>query len=150
MASKSKRQNIPEQEDNNYIEFLKNIELVALALNRSGAEINRELYEGSASSRNISAKSRLSDLSDTSFDAVGSFELTVRNKADKTALKVECVFEGHFHSEKLLTRSFAERFVDSELRLVMWPYFRQFVFDITARMWIPPVLIPFSTRHNPQ
>lgn len=154
MPSK-KKQSIPEQEDSNYIEFLKNIELIALALNRCSAEINREIYDGSArdaesSSRNVTAKYRLSDMSDTSFDATASFDLAVRNKADKTALRVECVFEAHFHPAKLLTRSFAERFVESELRLVVWPYFRQFVFDITARMWIPPVLIPFSTRHNPQ
>ena len=37
-----------------------------------------------------------------------------------------------------------ERFVDSEFRLILVPYARQFVSSTTAQMGIPPLVIPLS------
>jgi preprotein translocase subunit SecB len=68
-----------------------------------------------------------------------------KKSSSPPAIAVECTYVAHFHCDGCeVTREFAERFTQSELRLVVWPYFRQFVNDATARMAIQPIVIPFS------
>ena len=44
----------------------------------------------------------------------------------------------------VLDRSDAEGFAKDNAWLVFWPYFRQFVSDATARMAVPPEVLPLS------
>jgi len=57
-------------------------------------------------------------------------------------LVIEALYETHFHCKAPTQREPAERFVASELRLIMWPYFRELVFDLCGKMSIPPITIP--------
>jgi hypothetical protein len=70
-------------------------------------------------------------------------------KNDKEALRVKATFEGHFHGASPIQREHAERFVSSELRVVVWPYFRQFISDTTARMSVRPIFIPVYLGQTP-
>ena len=90
-------------------------------------------------------------MSDIAFDAIGDFKLTVQDpKTDKAALKIDAQYAAHFQGKKPIDRVLAERFVKSELKLVMWPFFRQFVFDTTGRMAIRPITVPLSTEIEEQ
>jgi len=81
------------------------------------------------------------------FDAEGRFELTVSSKeGDKPALAVECIFTAHIHAAEPVSKEFAKRFAESELWIVMLPYGRYFITDITTRMSIPPIMIPLAAR----
>jgi preprotein translocase subunit SecB len=97
--------------------------------------------------RTILADYKLGDVRKDYFDVSARFRLTVEDKAKAlTALAIECEFAGHFHcGASELPHEFADRFTQSELRVILWPYFREFVNDITGRMSIPPVLIPLAT-----
>jgi preprotein translocase subunit SecB len=68
------------------------------------------------------------------------------SQTSESPLVIECTFDAHFHVEAHMAEGFAKQFTESDMRLVLWPYFRQYVFDTTARMAIPPVLVPLSTE----
>jgi len=127
------------------------MKLIGLALGSCSASLDRGLYfapdRGAKSARTISADYKLVDAKKDYFDVSARFALTVVDKARAVkALSIECEFVGHFHcSVSDPPREFADRFTQSELRLILWPYFREFVSDITGRMSIPPILIPLAT-----
>jgi len=82
------------------------------------------------------------------FDADACFQLSVSGEEKgKPALQVECIFTAHIHAKEPVSKELAKRFTDAELWIVMLPYVRQFVTNITAQMVIPPIVIPLaSTR----
>jgi hypothetical protein len=135
----------------NYAEFLRGIKLVGLALSNCSASIDRLTYfeltgKKKNNTRTISAEYKLDEVEKDYFDVSARFTLTVEDKMKPSkALAVECVFAAHFHcTAPEVPREFADRFTQSELRLILWPYFREFVSGITAKMAIPALLIPLS------
>jgi preprotein translocase subunit SecB len=134
-----------------YASFLKGIKLLGFGLQESRTNLNRdvyaELYEKNRFTRRISTEYFTKEVEKEFFNVSAKLRLTVEDKKNSTppAIIVECTFEAHLHCDGCqITRDLAERFTESELRLVVWPYFRQFVNDATARMSIQPILIPFS------
>jgi preprotein translocase subunit SecB len=85
----------------------------------------------------------LSDLGEGYFDTTSTFRLTVRGaRKEKALLTIECTLVSHFHTHGKVAADLAKRFAESDLELIIFPYFRQFVFDSTARMSIPPITVP--------
>jgi preprotein translocase subunit SecB len=141
----------PSRRDQQYASFLKGIRLLGFGLQESHTAQNRtlyaELYEKSRLARRISTEYRTVEVEKEFFNATAKLTLTVEDKKGPAppAVIVECTYMAHFHCDGCqITRELAERFTESELRLVVWPYFRQFVNDATAKMTIDPILIPFS------
>ena len=134
-----------------YAAFLKGIQLLGFGLQESRTAQNRalyaELYEKGRLTRRISTEYRTTEVEKDFFNATAKLMLTVEDKKGPgpPAVVVECTYVAHFHCDGCqITSELAERFTESELRLVVWPYFRQFVNDATAKMTIDPILIPFS------
>jgi preprotein translocase subunit SecB len=95
--------------------------------------------------RKIDSKYEVVDAADDHFDVSASFNLELVNKDTKEIpLAIECSIAAHFHGKSPLPKELADRFAQNEFRLVVWPFFRQFVFDTTARMAVYPVTIPLS------
>ena len=95
--------------------------------------------------RKVTAVYKLERVESESFDASATFNLTIQDKeAQLTGLVIECVFEAHFYGKKPIEKDLAERFTTSELRVIMWPYFRQFVSDMTSRMAMGTVTLPLE------
>jgi hypothetical protein len=97
----------------------------------------------------LSSKYRLARNGGNYFDVEAAFSVVLQPAADtdgpvRQALRIECVFYGHFHAAKPLNVEHAKKFAESDAWLVFWPYFRQFVSDTTARMAIPPLAIPLA------
>ncbi|HXZ39099.1 MAG TPA: hypothetical protein VEG68_00065 [Terriglobales bacterium] len=133
-----------------YVEFLRDLNLVGLGLRECSAKLDRSRYfnavaESRSAVRNIEAQYTLSTQGKNFVDVQASFDLKVRNRNGQDCLALRCVFEAHFHCPTF-RKEFAERFATSEARLALWPYFRQFVSDTTARMAIPPITVPLATR----
>jgi len=133
-----------------YTEFLRDIQLIALGLASCSAKLDRDLYfdvvSQKSNTRTISSSYELKDVQKEFFDVAARFSLQVQDKMKtSTPLLVECAFMAHFHCKaREVPRDFAARFSQSELRIVLWPYFREFVSDVTSKMAIPPLLIPLS------
>jgi preprotein translocase subunit SecB len=150
------KKNRPSRREEQYSEFLHSIKLIALGLENCSANLNRRLYATLAAKKNtdrsILSDYRLGEVEKEFFDVSANFTMRVEDKAKTSrALSIECSFAAHFHCETSeWTNEFAERFTQSELRLILWPYFREFVNDISSKMAIPPLLIPLSVpaRHS--
>ena len=138
--------------DATYEDFFKGVRLANLGMMNCSAHLDRSAYADIEEPvQRLAAHYKLAYLGEEFFDAIAEFKLTIdgeKQLKDTAPLIIECVFEAHFHVESAASRVFAERFVDGELRLVLWPYFRQFVTDTTARMTINPIVIPFSTKSS--
>jgi preprotein translocase subunit SecB len=93
--------------------------------------------------RVISTEYKLAAANQGYFDATGKFSLAVAEREKSSpVLLVEGLYEAHFHCKAPAPKELAERFVASELRLILWPYFRELVFDLCGKMSIPPITIP--------
>jgi hypothetical protein len=137
--------------NSSYEKFLQSVKPIGLGLASSLSQLDREAYarlmkQSSAATRTISTEYKLLDAEEGYFDATGRFLLIVTDgKKSGPALTIECKYESHFHCRAPVDRDLAERFTNSELRLVLWPYFRELVYDLCGKMGIPPLTIPLST-----
>ena len=69
------------------------------------------------------------------------------NVKSETGLSIGCVYQAHFHADDVIgNRELAKEFAQSEMRLILWPYFRQFAFETSARMSVPPITVPLTTE----
>ena len=144
-----KKQHI-NSDDKRYEQFVRDLKLVALGIISSSSQLDRSAYakihEGKRNPvRRVAARHKLERVSPDFFEASGAFKLTIQDREAKvTGLVIECVFETHVHGGKPIDKALAKRFTASDLPVIMWPFFRQFVFDMTARMSIPPIMLPLE------
>lgn len=148
----SKQKSLNISTNKRYEKFIRSLELIGIGLETSSVRLRRREYvslrrEGKEPIRRISTDYQVSKLAKISFDCIGNFNLIVAHPESKeTVLQIECSFGAHFHTDSKDFEDMARRFVSSEFKLIIWPYFRQFVTDVTSRMSIAPVVVPFSTR----
>lgn len=125
-------------------------ELIGMGIKESSCRLERSAYadlrrkdSGQSTLREISSRTSLVKQRDGAFDAQISYELRIKERnIDLVPLKIECVFEAHFHGPKTASSGEAKSFVDDYLGIISWPYFRQYVSDVTARMSIAPIVLP--------
>ena len=159
--------------EDRYKRFLNQVNLYALGLDSMSADIKREAYtiahaeSASQVIRSIESKFELIEFTQEHFDVRARFCLRVKLEgsasvglpqpppvpgsvalsADDELLCIRTSFIAHFHCKKSIAgKSHAGRFAESEARLIFWPYFRQAVSDITARMSIRPITVPLTLR----
>jgi len=132
--------------------FLKSIRLVAVRLVSAECKVEHERYfalldDREKSSVSISSEYQLRDLTKKTFIVEGSFRWTATNAKNETGLSLGCVYQARFHADDALAhQKLAKEFAHSEMRLILWPYFRQFAFETSARMSIPPITVPLTTE----
>ncbi len=64
----------------------------------------------------------------------------------KKFLTVKCAYRLIYSSEEEFTEEFFELFKARTLPVNSWPFFRELVNNITARMYIPPITLPLIKR----
>lgn len=96
----------------------------------------------------LEADYQLSAVRSASFDVTGRIQVKSRPQDEQNIAlyTVECVFEAHFHAHKNFAREHADRFADAEAKLVLWPYFRELVGNLTVRMGLQPAILPLVFR----
>ena len=136
-----------------YRNFLDNVELYALGLEKLTANLERAAYfdatseKGEEVIRAITTKFVVSDFDGDHFDIDGSFDLSFKLEDGAPLLSIEASYSAHFHPrEGSFIKKHAEKFASAEARLIFWPYFRQTIADTTSRMHIRPVTIPLVLK----
>lgn len=147
MRTKPKNDTVAHDHDS-YKRFLKQLQLLGLGLVDCSADLRRRLYfdlQKQGPSKQIAAKYHILDIEEDFFNALAHFELNISDKKGKKhGLSINCGFVAHFHFSDKIQEDYIEQFVATDFRLIVWPYFREFVNDMTARMSIPPLLVPLS------
>ncbi len=139
--------------DNGYEKFLAQVQPFSVDLTSSSASLDRRIFwklrEGKkhTPTQELMARYGVEHIAGELFDVRAEFKVTIFEPGTKKrVLLVQCVFDAHFHAEKPINKEYVARFAESEFRVVVWPYVRQFVSDTTARMGIPPLFLPISLR----
>lgn len=71
-----------------------------------------------------------------------TLNLTAGTKQDNPVIRVKCEYELVFKTEYKITDDFFEVYKQLNLITSIWPFFREFVYNITSRMYLPPLTIP--------
>ncbi len=62
----------------------------------------------------------------------------------KYFVKIECEFNLLLQSKEKFTKDFFKTYKNISLPGISWPFFREFVYSNTARMYLPPLVLPFK------
>jgi hypothetical protein len=133
-----------------YRKFLKEIVPIGVGLKEVNSRLDRDIYfalrkERGDSLRTISAEYNLVEAKGGYFESTGSFTLVAAHKkTGAIGLTIACAYVVHIHCKSPVDREMADRFTKGELRLILWPFFREFVFDLCGKMSIPPITIPLG------
>ena len=136
--------------ESEYEAFVQNLEVIGIGLASCECKIDRKAYFDIKERVNsFSHEYELTKLGADFFDATGRFSVEVSQSKDSIpALTVQCSFQAHIHGKKPISQQHAERFTNSELKLVMVPFARQFVASVSSQMSIAPVILPLTKRIN--
>ncbi len=133
-----------------YEDFLHGLQLIDLSLKSCSAFVDSGGLFGMLSKdkspvRAFRNEYKLTKIGQKYFEAEGQFTVTESANPDSAPpLKMEFVFEVHMHATASVWKEGAERFVESELRLLLIPHARQFVLNMCGQMGIPPVVLPLA------
>ena len=136
------------------VEFLADLRIFTISLKSSNTELDRTAYESLMVKKskdaivNTRSNYQLAAVHEDTFDATADFKLTLdRRGAKGSVLSIECAYHIQIGSTPPIHKDLAETFTHSMLELLVWPYFREFVSDITGRMSIEPITIPFEAGY---
>lgn len=128
-----------------YSSFLSSLDPTTIALIHEAFRIDRLKYlESEIDSLNVRVSSKLLSLSEGFFDVRSSLMLVITKADDKRPLvRFLATYDLHFHGKGINKRN-VDRFITSELKLIIWPYYRELVNNASGRMHIPPIILPIS------
>ena len=140
-----------------YANFLDSLELIAIAAKSCSFHLDRSGYMQFRRAtkrpvRVLGEQSQVSSIKEDHFDAEVRFSIGLAAEGAgegevEKSLSLECTFEAHFHTgPNPADIVYAERFAESELRVVLRPFARQLIADMTTRMGIAPVFLPLRFR----
>lgn len=136
--------------DSKYDEFIGGLRLISIGLKSCSASVDSHglfklLDERTGPMRIFRDSYKVMHVGRNFFEASGTFMVRVQESPEsRPVVLVECEFEAHLHGPEPISKASVERFVDSEFRLLVVPYARQFVSAMSAQMSIPPLIIPLS------
>jgi preprotein translocase subunit SecB len=134
----------------NYEGFLRSVKLYSLSMEEVSAKLDREHYwkyfsDDDGLTREIGATYKAEGTKDNHFDVIAAYELRVTQEQNKeNLLSIKCKFSAHFHASIDCNSEMAQRFANSEAKIIVWPYFRNLVSDLVGRLEIPPITIPLA------
>lgn len=133
-----------------YTDFLRSLELSTIALSEAAIKGDREKYlhePNHSISMGWTSKPIISGRQH--FDVVAELMVNVsKPKSQSHFLELKAKYLLHIHCAKEFPPEYVNRFCDSEVRLMVWPYFREYVTSTCGRMHIPPVFLPLATLGN--
>lgn len=129
-----------------YRKILKGLDLKNLYLTSCTCSIDR---------KNIGNDIRIKINDEASFFKSEKNEIEITQKyflsardrsAKKKYLNIKCEYCFIYSSNEDFTEDFFEIFKKVNLPINSWPFFRELVYNITSRMYIPPLTLPLIKR----
>lgn len=130
-----------------YRDFLKSLNVSFIALSDCDAHVDRGRYFETKEELMFAAQAKATNITAEAFDVEAEISVKAQEAGKKDgSLRIGVTYLLHFHSKEPLQKSYVQRFVNSDVRLMVWPYFREFIAATTGRMHIPPVTLPITDR----
>jgi len=128
---------------NRYKELLRKVDLDQINLVECSAKLRRERFVKELTVI-ITDKAKIELVKDNSANILHTYSL-IATKGSKRdyALKINCTFVVILSSSEVLTEEFLTTYIEINLKMITWPYFREFVQSISSRMNIPSLTLPF-------
>ena len=128
-----------------YTDFVRSLELITIALTSSSTRIKRdEYFEEKAPDLSVAMALKPKRLSRGHFDLQAEATVKLTRKRSDCLFDLSVTYELHFHARPPIDAKLVRRFADSDAHLVLWPYLREYVSDVSARMYVPPIVLPVS------
>lgn len=129
-----------------YNEQLSYIDLDQIILNDGSVKVKRENFDlGPNTKLDVQEKTNYDNekLDGETITLHQTYTLTCFKKQKKNfGFKVICKFEIILSQEKPLSADFWDIYINRNLRVNTWPYFREFVQSMTQRVNLPPLTLP--------
>ena len=131
-----------------YTQFLKSIEPITIALIKSRFRVDRDQYFTERPRRlSIAWHCTPVDVGSSHFEANAEIFVKLGSSSkSKPSVEVEATFQMHIHAAKPIDRRFVDRFAESDVGILIWPFFREYVSSVSGRMHIPPIILPVVIR----
>jgi len=129
-----------------YPRFLASLNLMSISLVRSRFSGDRQQYfKNKAHQLSVSWTSKTSKRGEDFFDIGVDVAISLAvPKSDVTFFDLTASYLLHVHAPAPLNKVYIKRFSDSEVRLLVWPYVREYVSNISGRMHVPPIVLPLT------
>jgi len=133
-----------------YIRFLKSLEVDEIYLSETTARFDGDRSKSSTKQVSVHGRSRFGKprISNTSFTVPATMEVLIGAPNTKDAFgRIEVTYVLKFSVEsKELNPEHVNQFTNSTIKVVIWPFFREFVHNMTARFGIPHVNVPIHAE----
>jgi preprotein translocase subunit SecB len=132
-----------------YIRFLKDLEVDEIYLSDTKANFDRDR---SKSSKQVAVHGRSTfgkpSISNTSFTVPATMQVLIGAPDAKDAFgRIEVTYVLKFSVQsKELNPDHVNQFTKSTIKVVIWPFFREFIHNMTARFGIPHVNVPIHAE----
>ena len=130
-----------------YIEIIEKIKLNGMYLKSCSCVIDRDhIFKEKAVGHIIRLQDEPSMVikDDETVDILHKYSLEIlsKEKDEKSLGKIECTFCLNYSPASCFSLEFFEEYKKANLHINTWPFFREFVFNMTARMNVPPITLP--------
>jgi len=145
------KRNLPTEENlkitpEKYKKILDGLQIETFYLQQSKSFVEPTIKPGDLQIA-IEDKATYRNLNDSEVMVEQTYTLKAKDKGKKkTYLTIECTFNVLFSTKHPITDEFFDIYKDTSLPLNTWPFFREFVNNMTARMNIPPLTLPLLKR----
>jgi preprotein translocase subunit SecB len=129
-----------------YADFVRSLELFAIALTSSRSRLNRdEYYKAKEPDLTVAVALKPKRLSKDYFDLEAEAKVKLTRKRSDRIFDLSVTYDLHFHGKPPIDAKLVRRFAESDAHLILWPYLREYVSDVSARMYIRRIFLPVAT-----
>ncbi len=137
-----KKKTKPKISPEEYTQTLEKLDVDAIFLDACSVKANRDKI---ASSIHLDVRHKASYLikDNRSAKVTSIYDLVVFKKKKRDfALKISCTYSLLFSCDEPITDDFMEIFLEVNIQMTTWPYFREFVQNMVQRTGLPPLTLP--------
>jgi len=129
-----------------YRKILNGLELKNLYLTLCNSNIDRINISPEATIK-IDDEAMFTKSENKEIEVIHKYSIEAKNQTSKKKfLNIKCEYRLIFTSSEDFTEEFFEIFKKANLPINSWPFFRELVYNMTSRMYIPPLALPLIKR----
>ncbi|MGB6110039.1 MAG: hypothetical protein WBG35_02890, partial [Acidobacteriaceae bacterium] len=143
-----KSASLPKFTNDQYLEFLRTVQLRGMGMEQGSFAIQRPLLgaaikEGKQIQTGFATKYELQVDEPNQFVVMAVTEVKQRVTDSETDIaSINCVFTALFECEPGAVTSLREQFAQNQAKIILWPFIRQFVTEASNHMSVAQILLP--------